>query len=281
MIGQSMINVNSGARQRVSSTVAGLTLLLIVLVAYPLINQIPVSALVGVMFDVCYHTLEWRSLTLMLLAALPASLREGLFSERISKQRIRRADALIILLVTVVTLFTNLAEGVAVGMLLAFLMFAYESSELISVVTKEVDGVKFYHVHGILFFGSTTQFLELFDEVNDPVEVRIVFESGYVADFSAIEALNKLGERYGMQTPKKTVTLQELKPRTTQILSQAATLLREEITLQFTQEEIIPAERDHFNVESYGTGMSRQVSWASRRETEDTDESSDHAQVGV
>merc|ERR1719221_2087807 len=89
MLGQSMINISSGARTRLSSAVAGVVLLLVVMVAYPAINCIPVSALVGVMFNVVFHTFEWSSLKLMLLAALPQTMREKMFNEKRSRQKIR------------------------------------------------------------------------------------------------------------------------------------------------------------------------------------------------
>jgi len=225
MIGQSMINIVSGARMRVSSVCAGVCLLLIVVAVGPVINRIPVSALVGVMFNVVFHTFEWGSLKLMALAAMPLTLRRKFFSEATSKKKIRRADALVILAVTVVTVLTNLATAVACGMLLSLFMFALDSSELISVTSRTTHDsssgniVKYYDVHGILFFGSTARFLQFFDEDSDPEDVYLAFESGYIADFSAIEALNKLGERYG--THGKRITLQELKPRSCRILSKA------------------------------------------------------------
>uniref|UniRef100_A0A7S1RMC9 SLC26A/SulP transporter domain-containing protein n=1 Tax=Alexandrium catenella TaxID=2925 RepID=A0A7S1RMC9_ALECA len=253
MIGQSMINVGSGARHRVSSICAGVTLMLIVLVAGPVVNRIPVSALVGVMFNVVYHTFEWHSLKLILLAAMPEKTRLKLFSKKTGHQKMRRFDAVIIVAVTLVTLFTNLATAVGVGMLLALFAFALESADLISVVTRASGGVeaktKIYEVHGILFFGSTSKFLELFDEDGDPEDVRLVFPSGYIADYSAVEALNKLGERYGAKG--KRLTLQQLEPRSTRIVSSAAGLLVEEITLEVKEEEVIPAEREHFNVEHF------------------------------
>merc|ERR1719341_1926890 len=115
MIGQSMINISSGARTRLSSATAGIVLLLIVMVAYPAINIIPVSALVGVMFNVVFCTFEWRSLSLLLHACLPLTLRSRLFGSGVDRggQKIRRADALVILVVTLVTIMTDLA--VAVG----------------------------------------------------------------------------------------------------------------------------------------------------------------------
>eukprot|EP00439_Symbiodinium_sp_Y106_P045540 s2401_g5.t2 len=241
MIGQSMINIGSGARSRLSSFTAGLFLLLIVLVAYPAIKQIPVSALVGVMFCVVFHTFEWSSLKLIFLAALPMKARQRFLSAKASTQQIRRMDALVIVIVTVVTLLTDLATAVAVGMIISLFTFALETSNAIQVVARENDprdGIKVYDVHGTLFFGSTSHFLELFNEDKDPADVRLVFETGHVADFSAVQALNKLGERYG--SLKKRLTLQQLMPKTHRVLSRAEGLLVEEITLSLDDEEALP-----------------------------------------
>lgn len=242
MIGQSMINIGSGARTRLSSFIAGFFLLIIVLVAYPGIKQIPVSALVGVMFNVCYHTFEWSSLKLIALAACPLRLRKRFLSTKTSTQQIRRMDALVILIVTLVTLFTDLATAVAVGMVFSLFTFALETSDAIQVMAREPsEGVQIYDVHGTLFFGSTSHFLELFPETvvqKDPADVRLVFETGHVADFSAVQALNKLGERYGAYG--KRVTLQELMPKTHRVLSRAQGLLVEEITLSLDEQMELP-----------------------------------------
>eukprot|EP00930_Biecheleria_cincta_P035562 TRINITY_DN24455_c0_g1_i1.p1 TRINITY_DN24455_c0_g1~~TRINITY_DN24455_c0_g1_i1.p1 ORF type:complete len:641 (-),score=117.18 TRINITY_DN24455_c0_g1_i1:193-2070(-) len=267
MIGQSMINITAGARSRVSSITAGLGLLLIVLVAYPAINWIPVSALVGVMFNVVYHTFEWSSLKLMCVAAMPRSLREkSLKSEKEKRgHKIRRADAVVILLVTLVTMFTDLATAVAVGMVLSCFMYVYDSSELISVHTRTAEGsegetIKYYDVHGVLFFGSVSKFLEFFDEEKDPDDVRIVFESGHIADQSAIVAINKLGERYGELNKK--VTLQQMKAGSSRLVSDARGLLKKELVLQAEDEQLLPPERLQMNVER---GFSRQSSLVSRQ----------------
>merc|ERR1719343_344647 len=228
-----MINIGSGARTRLSSAASGLVLLLVVMVAYPAINVIPTSALVGVMFNVVVHTFEWSSLKLMLLAALPLRLRRACLSEVRRRQKIRRADALVILVVTVVTLVSDLAIAVGVGMAVSCVMFVFDSASLISASTREAEDVatgekvKFYDIHGVLFFGSCTQFLDLFDAKDDPEDVRLVFHAGYIADYSAIEALNKLGERYGAYG--KRVRLQQLKPVSGRVVNKAGGLLVKEL----------------------------------------------------
>merc|ERR1712203_582340 len=109
--------------------------------AYPAINIIPTSALAGVMFNVVVHTFEWRSLKLMLLAALPLRLRRACFSEARSRQKVRRVDALVILVVTVVTLVSDLAIAVGVGMAVSCVMFVFDSASLISASSRETEDV--------------------------------------------------------------------------------------------------------------------------------------------
>merc|ERR1712060_768741 len=253
MLGQSMINISSGARTRLSSAVAGVVLLLVVMVAYPAINIIPTSALVGVMFNVVVHTFEWPSLKLMLIAAMPLKMRRACFSEVRSQQKIRRVDALVILIVTVVTLVSDLAIAVGVGMAVSCAMFVFDSASLISASPREIPDVttgqivKFYDIHGVLFFGSCTQFLSLFDAEGDPDDVRLVFHAGYIADYSAIEALNKLGERYGAYG--KRVRLQQLKPGSGRVVNKAGGLLVKELEVSMETGELLPTEREHLNVE--------------------------------
>lgn len=270
MIGQSMINVGSGARTRVSSACAGIFLLFIVLVGYMAINIIPVSALVGVMFNVVFHTFEWKSMKLMFLAVMPLSIRQSYFSSR-SDQKIRRADALVILVVTVTTLFTDLARGVAAGMLVAVGTFLWDSATLLTVEAREQEvdpntgkTSKFYDVNGILFFGSTTKFLSQFDEKADPEEIVLSFNAGYIADYSAIEALNKLGERYG--THGKRVKLQQLRASCGKIVEKSRGLLVKELDVRVLDEKVLPTEREHLNVEQFDAAehqvnLSRQVSY--------------------
>merc|ERR1711972_1124861 len=255
MLGQSMINTNSGARTRLSSAVAGVVLLLVVMVAYPAINIIPTAALVGVMFNVVVHTFEWRSLKLMLLAAMPLKLRRACFSEVRSQQKIRRADALVILIVTVVTLVSDPAIAVGVGMAVSCAMFIFDSASLIAASSREAPDaatgktIKFYDIHGVLFFGSCTQFLDMFDAAEDPDDVRLVFHAGYIADYSAIEALNKLGERYGAFG--KRVCLQQLKYGSGRVVNKASGLLVKEVEVSMERDELLPAEREHLNVERW------------------------------
>jgi len=256
MLGQSMINVSSGARGRMSTLCCSIFLMLVLLVAYPLINVLPVAALAGVMFNVVYETFEWGSLKMLLASAMPKSLRERLLlHESCQKMKIRRVDALVILVVTVVTLLQDLAVAVGCGVLVAVLAHIYDAASMIDVVAsneQDAEGstvVKVYDVRGVLFFGSASRFLELFDVEGDPEEVRLVFESSYIADYSAVNALNKVGERYGELG--KRVTLQLLHPGSSRIVHKAANLLVREITLSSAQETLLRSPRYRHHVEGF------------------------------
>lgn len=177
MIGQSMINVNSGGRGRLSGIAAALFLLSFIMFASPLIEQIPIAALTGVMFMVVIGTFEWASFRMM--------------------RKIPKQDAFIIVLVSGVTVVTDLAIAVIVGVIVAALVFAWEHAKHIWADTKETeDGTKIYTLHGPLFFGSVASFKDIFDPKNDPEKVIIDFKNSRVADHSAIEAIDTIAEKY-------------------------------------------------------------------------------------
>jgi len=178
MIGQSLINVSSGARARLSGVVAAVMLLVFVMFAAPLIERLPMAALVGVMFMVAIGTFEW------------ASLR--------SFGRMPRHDVFVMVVVASVTvIFHNLAVAVLIGVVISALVFAWENAKRIRA-RKYTDeqGVKHYEIYGPLFFGSVQAFTEKFDIANDPKEVIIDFRESRVADMSGIEALDRITERY-------------------------------------------------------------------------------------
>jgi sulfate permease, SulP family len=177
MIGQSMININSGGRGRTSGITAALVLLTLVLVASGLIEMVPVAALVGVMFMVVLGTFEWSSFRVI--------------------PKVPRSDAFVIVLVSAVTVMTDLAMAVLVGVIVSALVFAWKHAKVIHAVTEiDAHGSKVYSIRGPLFFGSTTSFLELFDPKNDPDDVIIEFVHARVSDHSAIEAIDTLADRY-------------------------------------------------------------------------------------
>jgi SulP family sulfate permease len=177
MIGQSMININSGGRSRLSGITAAVLLLAFILFAANLIEMIPLAALVGVMFMVVLGTFEWSSFRLM--------------------KRIPKTDAFVIVLVSGVTVITDLAIAVCVGVIVSALVFAWEHAKHI-YTNNYIDeqGSKVYELHGPLFFGSVKNFAELFDVNTDPADVIIEFKYSRVADHSAIEAIDSLAERY-------------------------------------------------------------------------------------
>ena len=177
MIGQSMINIDSGGRGRTSGIVAAVVLLASVLIASPLIEMIPVAALVGVMFMVVLGTFEWSSFRII--------------------RKIPLSDALVIILVSGVTVATDLAVAVFVGVIVSALVFAWKHAQAVhSLNHTDEHGSKIYSLRGPLFFGSVNNFLELFDPKNDPQDVIIDFKHARVADHSAIEAIDTLSERY-------------------------------------------------------------------------------------
>ncbi|ODN43646.1 SulP family inorganic anion transporter [Piscirickettsia litoralis] len=200
MIGQSMINVSSGARRRLSGIVAGLGLLAIILGASPLIAQIPLAALVGIMFMVVIGTFEWSSFRIL--------------------HRIPKIDAFVLILVSAVTVFTNLATAVIVGVIVAALAFAWKSAKHTHSKTYiNESGSKVYQLEGPLFFASVSSFKALFTPNEDPQDVIVDFDNSRVCDHSALEAINQLAERY--DAAGKTLHLKHLSPDCRALLSKA------------------------------------------------------------
>lgn len=178
MIGQSLINISNGARARLSGIVAAVVLLFFVMFGANLIEQVPMAALTGLMIMVAIGTFEWSSLRAF--------------------NKMPKSDVFVMVTVTLVTvLLHNLALAVILGVIIAALVFAWDNAKRIRA-RKSIDekGVKHYEIYGPLFFGSIAAFNEKFDPVNDPREVIIDFRESRVVDMSAIEALNKITERY-------------------------------------------------------------------------------------
>jgi len=204
MIGQSMINVNSGGHQRLSGISAALFLLAFILFASSLIEQIPMAALVGVMFIVVIGTFEWSSLRIM--------------------GKIPRHDAFVLILVSAVTVATDLAIAVVVGVIVSALVFAWEHAKHINVKGyDDENGSRVYELNGPLFFGSINHFKNLFDPQNDPDDVIIEFQNSRVADHSAIEAIDNLAEKY-IKAGKK-LHLRHLSPECRLLLTKAGDLV--------------------------------------------------------
>ncbi len=177
MIGQSMINVNSGGRGRLSGITAAISLLLCILFASRFIEMIPLAALVGVMFMVVFSTFEWTSFRII--------------------RKIPRADAFVLILVSGVTVFTDLAIAVAAGVIVSALVFAWKSGKHIKIYSYiNEHGFGIHDLHGPLFFGSVRKFLDYFDPHKDPEDVVIDFKHSRVCDHSGLEAIKSLSERY-------------------------------------------------------------------------------------
>jgi SulP family sulfate permease len=204
MIGQSMINVNSGGRGRLSGISAALFLLLFILVASSLIEQIPLAALIGVMFIVVIGTFEWSSFRVL--------------------RKVPRTDAMVLVLVSGVTVATDLAVAVVVGVIVSALVFAWEHAKYIRIETREDHkGSTVYAVTGPLFFGSVTSFLEHFDPAQDNDDVVIDFARSRVADHSGLEAIDTLAERY--LNAGKTLHLVHLSADCRRVLRKAGSLV--------------------------------------------------------
>ncbi|MGF1741655.1 SulP family inorganic anion transporter [Vibrio profundum] len=204
MIGQSMINVKSGGRGRLSGIVAAGALLCFILFTSNLIEMIPVAALIGVMFMVVIGTFEWATFKLA--------------------RRVPKKDFFLIVLVTAVTVMTDLAIAVGVGVVVSALMFAWDHAKHINATTKiNEEGSKEYLINGPIFFSSSANFLELFDSSNDPSDVIIDFANSRVSDHSAIEAIETLAERYNALG--KTLHLRHLSQDCRALLHKAGSLV--------------------------------------------------------
>lgn len=204
MIGQSMLNIQSGGTKRSSGITASISLLMFILFGSDLISMIPIAALVGIMFVVVIGTFEWSSFIML--------------------NKIPKSDALVIIVVSIVTVFTNLAVSVAIGIILSALVFAWNKGKKIVAQSKvENDGTKVYHLNGPLFFGSTKNFLDLFNVSNDPDKVIIDFLHSHVHDHSAIAAIDTLASKY--LNSGKEVHLRHLSPECKKLLKNAAELV--------------------------------------------------------
>jgi SulP family sulfate permease len=228
MIGQSIINIKSGGRGRLSGIVAALSLLVFILFGSAYIEMIPVAALVGLMFMVVVGTFAWS--TFSVLDKIPIS------------------DAVVIFLVTITTVLYDLAVAVIAGVIVSALVFAWENALRIRA-RKHIDGngVKHYEIFGPLFFGSVHLFTSKFDVENDPVEVVVDFAESRVADHSGIEAINKLARKY-KQAGKK-FRLAHLSPDCRKLIDRADSLIRVDI-LEDPEYTVVVQGFEDYNVEA-------------------------------
>ncbi len=204
MIGQSMINVKSGGRTRIAGIAAALFLLVFILFAAPLIEQIPLAALVGVMFMVVIGTFAWNSLTIL--------------------RKVPLTDAMVIVLVTAVTVKYDLAIAVVVGVIVSALAYSWNNAKRIHATTKlDETGARVYSIEGPLFFGSAEGFGELFDIEGDPDTVVVDFDQSRVVDQSALQAIEMLAGKY--QSAGKTLQLRHLSRDCHRLLTKAGHLM--------------------------------------------------------
>ena len=206
MIGQSIINVRSGGRTRIAGIAAALFLLIFILYASSYIEMIPIAALVGVMFMVVIGTFAWNSLKILFF--------------------VPKSDALVIVLVTVVTVLEDLAVAVIVGVIVSALVFAWKSASKIRATersSKTEKGAKVYEIEGPLFFSSTNSFIEIFNPIKDPKIIIIDFARSKVIDQSALKAIEDIADKYNSLGKK--VKLRHLTRDCHKLLSRAGQLV--------------------------------------------------------
>ncbi|KQN51919.1 sulfate permease [Serratia sp. Leaf50] len=207
MIGQSIINFTSGGRGRISGTVGAILLILFVVSLADYIGLIPVAALAGIMLVVCYNTFEWSSFRRL--------------------RRMPKSDALVMVAVTLITIFTDLAVAVISGVIISALVFAWQHAR-IRVRSRQQKGEwGVYKLEGPLFFGSTAAFAELFTPESDPQNVVLDFSSTRVMDSSGVEAIDKITTRY--LEAGKTIRLRHLSADCVRLLAKAGPFCSHEL----------------------------------------------------
>ena len=209
MIGQSLINIKSGGRGRTSGIVAAVALIALIMVGGPVIGQIPIAALVGVMLMVVIGTFEWA--TFRTVGKVPAS------------------EIIVILVVTLVTvLMHNLALAVFAGVIVSALVFAWQSAQHVRLNPHDrEDGTRVYNLQGMLYFGSVREFAERLSPSKDPDDVIIDFMDARVVDFSSLDALNSITERY--RKAGKRLRLRHLSPECQKMITTAGNLVVVEV----------------------------------------------------
>ena len=231
MIGQSIINIKGGGRGRLSGITAAVFLLMFILFASSYIEQVPIAALVGVMFMVVIGTFAWSSFRIM--------------------NKIPKADLVVLILVSSLTVIFDLAIAVIAGVIVSALVFSWENAKRIRARKRyKEDGTKIYEIWGPLFFGSISAFNEKFDVKNDPQNVEIDFVESRVSDHSALEAIFNLVEKY--EAAGKTIVLKHLSQDCKDLLHKASPKFKEVI------EEAVDDPRYHLaaNPENFEKGLS-------------------------
>lgn len=208
MIGQTVININAGGRGRLSGIMMAITLLTFILFTDKFIEQVPIAALIGVMFMMVIETFAWSSFRIL--------------------KKIPKSDAFVLITVSAVTVIFDLAIAVFVGVIISALVFAWENARRIRARKRfKEDGTKIYEIWGPLFFGSIATFNEKFDIKNDPVKVEIDFIEARISDHSAIEAIFALVEKY--QAANKQIILKHLSEDCKVLLYKASPIFKDVI----------------------------------------------------
>lgn len=209
MVAQTLVNLEAGARTRLAAVIGAITILLVILVAAPVIEQIPLAALVGVMMVVAVSTFEWASFKII--------------------RKMPKQDIIIGILVTAITVLVhNLALAVLVGVILAAIVFSWESSKRLYAIRQMPNTqLKVYEIHGSLFFGSTALFQEFFDIEGDPERVIIDMRHSRVMDMSAIDALHSLTDKYRQRG--KTLLVQNVSPECRKLIQDAQSIVNIQI----------------------------------------------------
>jgi len=217
MIAQTLVNIGAGARTRIAGIIGALTILFIILIGGPVIEQIPMAALVGVMMVVALSTFEWVSFRLI--------------------TKMPKADIFTLFLVTAIIIFShNLALAVLIGVIVSALIFAWDNAKRIRARKSfNQQGHKIYAIYGPLFFGSTTSFSEKFTPKEDPSKIIIDFKESHIADMSALEILKKVIAKY--RELDKQVVLRNLRADSIRVLENSKSFEQIEIELESNQEE--------------------------------------------
>ena len=197
---------------------------IIISLLYPIINAVPMAGLTGVMFVICIHCFDWSSLQKIAASLLPKKTREAYQFHH----KINRMDAAIVIVVTIVTPFTDLAIAVTIGCFMAMIGFAWESGDRLSVEESYVnsnngDRLKVCTVHGSLYFASVEKFLSYFQVDSDPEIVEVRMAGADICDYSAMQCLNTLGDDYKKQ--KKVLKLVSLRHRSARVLHKGISLM--------------------------------------------------------
>ncbi|MFZ4931181.1 SulP family inorganic anion transporter [Chryseobacterium sp. Mn2064] len=220
MVAQTLVNLNAGSRARLSGIIASIMILLIILFGAPVIEKIPMAALVGVMMMVAISTFQWVSIRIV--------------------NKMPKSDIFVGITVALITIVLhNLALAVLVGVIISALVFAWDNAKRIRAKKYIKSGIQHYEIEGPLFFGSATSFSDKFDPMNDPDEVIIDFKDSRIVDMSAIDALDKLSKRYKQQG--KTVYLRHLSEDCRKMLKNAEAVvevnIQEDPTYKVMQEK--------------------------------------------